>query len=265
MIPTWLPGTAISLSRCIQPQQQPPRGRGKANDGGRWYWCCWDPHQSNGKKPMSWLNGCVSIMTTTLHWMTVETASVCRAFPIHFCAGISAIPFYRQNRYWKSIFSVHALKSACLAVRRSSKKGNRKKYWDKCATEPTGSNSQSTPEKSEQNRKNELKKPAISRLFSFRTLRDKVFIHLPFLIYGRPIADYFSFLFKILCGIIEVFRRSPGSTFNESAILKNFCRKRHDNIESLNYTQVITIHHWFGSELFLRHSPHFAKNRNRNS
>ena len=53
---------------------------------------------------------------------TIPVASVYRAFPIRCSASISAMPYCRQSRCWRQLFSAHALNDVCPAVRPSSRK-----------------------------------------------------------------------------------------------------------------------------------------------
>lgn len=80
---------------------------------------------AEGERPN--LSAFVPIMTTAtaLRWMTENPAPVCRASHTHFSASISAKLFCRQSLCWKRTFLAHALKSACPAVRRLSRRATK--------------------------------------------------------------------------------------------------------------------------------------------
>lgn len=95
------------------------------------------------------------IMTaeTALRWMTENPAPVCIASHTHFSASISAKLFCRQSLCWKRIFLAHALKSACPAVRRLSRRATERNIARSALKELTKLSRQSTQEENGQSRK----------------------------------------------------------------------------------------------------------------
>jgi len=93
------------------------------------------------------------ITATALRWTTENPASVCKASHTHCSASISAMLFYRQSLCWRRIFSAHALKSACPAVRRLSRMATERNTARSALKEPTKSSRQSTQEENGQSRK----------------------------------------------------------------------------------------------------------------
>ena len=102
---------------------------------------------------------------TALRWMTASLASVCRAFPIRCSASISATPYCRQSRCWSLIFLAHALKSACPAVRRLSRRATERNIARSALKELTKLSRQSTQEESGQSRKIGAEKASHSKAF----------------------------------------------------------------------------------------------------
>jgi len=94
-------------------------------------------------------------MTTAvaLHWTTENPAPVCRASHTHFSASISAKLFCRQSLCWKRIFLAHALKSACPAVRRLSRRATERNIARSALKELTKLSRQSTQKENGQSRK----------------------------------------------------------------------------------------------------------------
>jgi len=90
---------------------------------------------------------------TALRWMAENPAPVCRASHTHFSASISAKLFCRQSLCWKRIFSAHALKSACPAVRRLSRRATERNIARSALKELTKLSRQSTQEENGQSRK----------------------------------------------------------------------------------------------------------------
>jgi len=105
------------------------------------------------------------ITATALRWTTENPAPVCRAFLTRFFASISAKLFYRQSLCWKRIFSAHTLKSACPAVRRSSRRATERNTARSALKEPTKSSRQSTQEESGQSRKIDAEKASNIKAF----------------------------------------------------------------------------------------------------
>lgn len=90
---------------------------------------------------------------TALRWMTENPAPVCRASHTHFSASISAKLFCRQSLCWKRTFLAHALKSACPAVRRLSRRATERNIARSALKELTKLSRQSTQEENGQSRK----------------------------------------------------------------------------------------------------------------
>ena len=95
------------------------------------------------------------IMTaeTALRWTTENPASVCKASHTHCSVSISAVPSYRQSLCWRRLFSAHALKSACPAVRRLSRRATERNIARSALKELTKLSRQSTQEENGQSRK----------------------------------------------------------------------------------------------------------------
>jgi len=104
---------------------------------------------------------------TALHWMTENPASVCKAFLTRFFASISAMLFCRQSLYWKRIFSAHALKSACPAVHRLSRRATERNIARSALKELTKLSRQSTQEENGQSRKIGAEKASNIKAFQF--------------------------------------------------------------------------------------------------
>lgn len=84
---------------------------------------------------------------------TENPAPVCRASHTHFSASISAKLFCRQSLCWKRTFLAHALKSACPAVRRLSRRATERNIARSALKELTKLSRQSTQEENGQSRK----------------------------------------------------------------------------------------------------------------
>jgi len=107
------------------------------------------------------------IAATALHWTTENRVSVCRAFLSRFFASIFAMLFYRQSLCWKRIFSAHALKSACPAVRRLSRRATERNIARSALKELTKRSRQSTQEENGQSRKIGAEKASNIKTFQF--------------------------------------------------------------------------------------------------
>jgi len=104
---------------------------------------------------------------TALRWMTENPAPVCRASHTHFSASIFAKLFCRQSLCWKRIFLAHALKSACPAVRRLSRRATERNIARSALKELTKLSRQSTQEENGQSRKIGAEKASNIKAFQF--------------------------------------------------------------------------------------------------
>lgn len=82
-----------------------------------------------------------------------EPCACVQSIHTHFSASISAKLFCRQSLCWKRIFLAHALKSACPAVRRLSRRATERNIARSALKELTKLSRQSTQEENGQSRK----------------------------------------------------------------------------------------------------------------
>lgn len=102
-----------------------------------------------------------------LHWTTGNRVFVCRAPHTHFSASISAKLFCRQSLCWRQLFLAHALKSACPAVRQSSRRATERNIARSALKELTKLSRQSTQEENGQSRKIGAEKACNIKAFQF--------------------------------------------------------------------------------------------------
>jgi hypothetical protein len=107
-----------------------------------------------------------------------EPCACVQSIYTHFSASIPQSCFCRQS-FAGSGHSGTRFEKCVSCGTPIIKKGNRKKYCEKCAQRAYKAQQAEYARRKRQSRKIGAEKPAISRLFSSRTLRGKVFIPLP--------------------------------------------------------------------------------------